>query len=77
VLTLGSGVNDNRGGAFNTFVWGDDYSRTIGTSALARNYQGLLTKSDPQRDDRNACFALRQTSGWGFHQFPLSTAFAE
>jgi len=46
-------------------------------SALARNYQGLLTKSDPQRDDRNACFALRQTSGWGFHQFPLSTAFAE
>src|SRR6516225_11622814 len=25
-----------------------------GASALARNYQGLLTKSDPQRDDRNA-----------------------
>jgi hypothetical protein len=34
VLTLGSGVNDNRAGAFNTFVWGDDYSRTIGKHTL-------------------------------------------
>ncbi len=34
VLALGAGVNDNRGGAFNTFEGGDDYSRTIGKHTL-------------------------------------------
>ncbi len=34
VLQLGSGVNDDRGGAFNTFVGGDDYSRVIGKHTL-------------------------------------------
>ncbi len=30
-FSLGTGVNDNRGGAFNTFVWGDDFSYTRGS----------------------------------------------
>jgi hypothetical protein len=33
-FSLGTGVNDNRGGAFNTFVWADDYSWSRGKHIL-------------------------------------------
>ncbi len=45
--------------------------QTIAASALARNYQGLLAKSDPRRDDESCGFALRQTPGRRFHPFSL------
>ncbi|HMD84445.1 MAG TPA: GNAT family N-acetyltransferase, partial [Terriglobia bacterium] len=45
------------------------------SSALARNYQGLLTKNDPRRDDENGCFALRQTPGRPFCRFPTVNHF--
>ncbi len=34
IFSLGTGVNDNRGGAFNTFEYADDYSRTMGQHTL-------------------------------------------
>ena len=34
IFSLGTGVNDNRGGAFNTFEYADDYSRTMGRHTI-------------------------------------------
>jgi carboxypeptidase family protein len=34
IFSLGTGVNDNRGGAFNTFEYADDYSLTMGRHTL-------------------------------------------
>ena len=38
------------------------------SSALARNYHGLLAKSDPPEEDRNTRFALRQMPRQGLRR---------
>jgi carboxypeptidase family protein/TonB-dependent receptor-like protein len=39
LFSLGTGVNDDRGGAFNTFYLGDDYSHTLGKHTLRVGYE--------------------------------------
>jgi len=38
-FSIGTGVNDDRGGAFNTFVWGDDFSHTWGKHQLRAGFE--------------------------------------
>ncbi len=39
-FSIGAGVNDDRGGAFNTFVYGDDISYSWGTHTLRAGFEG-------------------------------------
>ena len=38
-FTIGTGVNDDRGGAFNTFVTGDDFSWSLGKHQLRMGFE--------------------------------------
>jgi len=39
-FSIGAGVNDDRGGAFNTFVWGDDVSYSMGAHTFRGGLEG-------------------------------------
>lgn len=59
-FSLGTGVNDDRGGAFNTFVWADDFSYTRG----AHNFRmgGEVSRYQLNRYNR---FATRGSVAFG------------